>query len=169
MARLRKKVAAPEVRAPALFVECEWVVIAIDAGLVERILLAGDTTTRAAGDSGIALVDTGAGWVPGWDLGALMGGEAGRGPSWIVVRAPAGWPVPAFALRAGRCVCVRALPRSTELPPGVAVLGAGALRSAFVTSAIPELAAYSTGLVLDPLRVLSRDQLVRGAEELSRA
>jgi hypothetical protein len=179
MARLRKKLAAVEVRAPALFVECEWIVVAIDAGLVERILLASDTTTRdtttrdaaarGGGDSGITLIDTGTGWVPGWDLDALMGSVAGRGASWIVVRAPAGWPVPAFALRAGRCVCVRSMPRSTELPPGLVELGAGALRSAFATSAIPELAGYSTGVVLDPLRVLSRDQLVRGAEELERA
>ena len=169
MARLRKKVAAVEVRAPALFVECEWVVVAIDAALVERILLASDTTARPVGDGAMVLIDTGTGWVPGWDLDALMGSEAGRGTSWIVVRAPAGWPVPAFALRAGRCVCVRSMPRSTELPPGLAVLGAGALRSAFATAAIPELSAYSTGVVLDPLRVLSRDQLVRGAEELDRA
>jgi len=169
VARLRKKVVAAEVRAPALFVECEWVVIAIDAGIVDRILLASDTTARAVGESGMTLIDTGTGWVPGWDLDALLGSEAGRGSSWIVVRAPAGWPVPAFALRAGRCVCVRAMPRSTELPPGVVELGAGALRAAFATASIPELAAYSTGMVLDPLRVLTRDQLVRGAEELERA
>lgn len=170
MARLRKKVAAAaEVRAPALFVECEWIVIAIDAGLVERILLASDTTARPVGDAGITLIDTGTGWVPGWDLDALLGSEAGRGASWIVVRAPAGWPVPAFALRAGRCVCVRAMPRSTELPPGLVEVGAGALRGAFATTSIPELVGYSTGVVLDPLRALSREQLVRGAEELERA
>lgn len=166
MARLRKKPAPVEVRAPALFVECEWLVVAIDAGLVERILLASDTQARALG-GGRAAIDTGAGWAPAWDLDGLLGSEPGRGASWIVVRAPAGWPVGAFALRAGRCVCVRAMPRSTELPPGLVELGA--LRSAFAASAIPELAAYSTGVVLDPLRIPGPGELARAAEELDRA
>ena len=169
MARLRKKVAPVESRAPALFIECEWVVVAIEAGLVERILLVSDTTARPVGDDGLALIDTGTGWVPAWDLDGMMGSEPGRGSSWIVVRAPAGWPVAAFALRAGRCVCVRAMPRSTELPPGLVELGAGAFRSAFATSTIPELAGYSTGVVLDPLRILTRDQLTRVASELDHA
>lgn len=169
MARLRKKVAPAEVRAPALFVECEWVVVAIEAGLVERILLVGDTTARTVGEGGLSLIDTGTGWVPAWDLDGMMGAEPGRGASWIVVRAPAAWPIAAFALRVGRCVCVRAMPRSTELPPGLVELGAGAFCAAFATSAIPELAGYSTGVVLDPLRILTRDQLARAASELDRA
>jgi hypothetical protein len=144
-------------------------VVAIDAGLVEHILLVSDTTTRTSGGSGLTLIDTGAAWVPAWDLDALMGSEPGRGASWIVVRAPASWPFAAFALRAGRCVCVRAMPRSTELPPGLASLGEGAFRAAFATATIPELATYSTGIVLDPLRIPSKAQLAQVAAELERA
>jgi hypothetical protein len=169
VARLRKKPALAPVLAPALFVECEWLVVAIEAGLVERILLASDTTTRALAGDSLTLIDGGAGWVPAWDLDALLGSEPGRGSSWIVVRAPASWPIPAFALRAGRCVCVRAMPRSTELPPGLVELGDGALRSAFATSPIPELAGYSTGVVLDPMRIPRAAQLTRIAAELERA
>jgi hypothetical protein len=174
VARLRKKPAPVEVRAPALFVECEWLVVAIDAGLVDRILLVSDTTARtvAGGEvdgSELSVIDTGAAWVPAWDLDGMLGSEPGRGTSWIVVRAPADWPIAAFALRAGRCVCVRALPRSTDLPPGVIELGAGALRSAFATATIPELAEYSTGVVLDPLRIMSVDQIARVAAEIDRA
>ncbi len=158
-----------ELRAPALFVECEWLVVAIDASLVERILLVSDATVRTLAGGEVSVIDTGAAWVPAWDLDGMLGSEPGRGTSWIVVRAPASWPIAAFALRAGRCVCVRALPRSTELPPGLIELGAGALRSAFATSAIPELTGYSTGVVLDPLRVLHEEQIARAAEELERA
>lgn len=169
MARLRKKHVAAEVRAPALFVECEWLVVAIDAGLVERILLVSDTTTRALPGPGTCLIDTGTAWVPAWDLDVMMGSEAARGSSWIVVRAPESWPIPAFALRTGRCVCVRAMPRTTDLPSGLIQLGTGACRSAFATSAIPELASYSTGIVLDPLRILSQEQISRAAVELEHA
>jgi hypothetical protein len=169
VARLRKKPVAIEVRAPGLFVECEWLVIAIEAGLVDRILLVDETTARPLAGGELALVDTGTGWVPAWDLDAMLGSDPGRGGSWIVVRAPASWPIPAFALRAGRCVCVRPMPRSTELPPGLIHLGAGAFRGAFATSTIPELAGYSTGIVLDPLRVLRKEQIAQVAEELARA
>ena len=169
MARLRKKPAPVEARAPALFVECEWLVVAIDAGLVDRILLASDTPARALAGGALAAINTGEAWVPAWDLDGLLGSESGRGSSWIVVRAPTDWPVAAFALRAGRCVCVRSMPRSTELPPGVIELGAGALRAAFATAAIPELAGYSTGVVLDPLRILSVEQIARVASEIDRA
>lgn len=168
MARLRRQLPAAEVRAPALFVECEWLVAAIDAGAIERILPAGETAARAL-DGDLAAIDTGAGWVPAWDLDGLLGSEPGRGSSWIVVRAPAGWLVPAFALRAGRCLCVRAMPPSTALPPGLASLGDGALRAAFATSAIPELGAYSTGVLLDPLRIPSPERIARAAAELARA
>lgn len=173
MARLRRKPIAVEVRAPTLFVECEWIVVAIDAAVVERILLVADTTTRTLARREIVLIDTGAAWVPAWDLDGMLGSEPGRGSSWIVVRTPESWPIAAFALRAGRCVCVRAMPRSTELPPGLVHLGAGrgaaALRAAFATSTIPELAGYSTGIVLDPLRILSKDQIDQVAVELERA
>ncbi|HSK05314.1 MAG TPA: hypothetical protein VK932_28895 [Kofleriaceae bacterium] len=169
MARLRKKPVAAPVREPALFVECEWLVVAIDAGLIERILLVSDTTTRTAAGGELTVIDTGAAWVPAWDLDGMLGSEPGRGGSWIVVRAPETWPIPAFALRTGRCVCVRAMPRSTDLPPGLVELGAGALRSAFATSTIPELSGYSTGVVLDPLRILREDQIARAAEEIERA
>ena len=67
MARLRKKLLPVEAHAPALFVECEWIVAAIDAGLVERILLASDTTARAIPVPGACMIDTGTAWVPGWD------------------------------------------------------------------------------------------------------
>ncbi|HWO19298.1 MAG TPA: hypothetical protein VNO30_10995 [Kofleriaceae bacterium] len=169
MARLRKKPAAIESRAPALYIECEWLVVAIEAALVERILLASDTPVRTLPGSETTVIDTGQLWAPAWDLDAMLGSEPGRGVSWIVVRAPSSWPIAAFALRAGRCVCVRAMPRSTELPPGLAQLGAGALRSAFATSSIPELGAYSTGVVLDPLRILGQDEISRVAAELERA
>jgi hypothetical protein len=169
VARLRRKPAPAPVRAPALFVECEWLVVAIDAGLVDRILLVSDTTARTLAGGELVVIDTGEAWVPAWDLDAMLGSEPGRGSSWIVVRAPAGWPVAAFALRAGRCVCVRAMPRSADLPPGVIELGDGALRSAFATATIPELAGYSTGVVLDPLRILSVDQIARVAAEIDRA
>jgi hypothetical protein len=167
VARLRKKPLPAPIRAPALFVECEWVVAAIDAGLVERILLARDTTARTLRTSGASVIDTGSAWAPAWDLDAALGGSGGRGASWIVVRAPASWPFDTFALRAGRCVCVRAMPSSTELPPGLVELPA--LRAAFATSAIPELAAYSTGVVIDPQRIPSRDQIARVAGELEQA
>jgi hypothetical protein len=167
VARLRKKPLPAPARAPALFVECEWVVAAIDAGLVERILLASDTTARTLRSAGTSVIDTGSAWAPAWDLDGALGGAVGRGPSWIVIRAPAGWPFETFALRAGRCVCVRAMPPSTELPPGLVEMPA--LRSAFATAAIPELAAYSTGVVLDPLRVPPRDQIARVAMELEQA
>lgn len=166
MPRLRRKVAPIEVRAPALFIACEWVVVAIDAGLVEHILLASETQARTL-DSGTELVDTGAAWVPAWDLDGALGGERGQGPSWIVVRAPASWRIPAFALRAGRCVCVRSMPRTADLPPGIVELAA--LRGAFQAAAIPELAGYSTGLVLDPLRIPRPEDVARIAEELARA
>lgn len=169
MARLRRKYVAPEVRAPALFVECEWVVAALDASLVERILLVSDTTSRSLAGPGTCLIDSGTAWVPAWDLDGMMGSEAARGPSWIVVRAPGSWPIAAFALRAGRCVCVRAMPRTTELPPGLVQLGAGACVAAFATRTIPELASYSTGIVLDPWRIPSQDQIARVAQELERA
>ena len=169
MARLRKKPVAIELRAPALFVECEWLVVAIDAAIVDRILLVSDTAERTLPQSETTVIDTGQGWAPAWDLDAMFGSEPGRGSSWIVVRAPSSWPVAAFALRAGRCVCVRAMPRSTELPPGLVQLGAGAFRSAFATSSIPELGAYSTGVVLDPLRILGQDEVSRVAAELERA
>lgn len=169
MARLRKKPVPVEVRAPALFVECEWLVVAIDAGLVDRILLVSDTTTRTLAGGELAVIDTGAGWAPAWDLDAMLGSEPGRGSSWIVVRAPASWPIEAFALRAGRCVCVRAMPRSTDLPPGLVEVGDGALQAAFATSTIPELVGYSTGVMLDPLRILRADQIARVAAELERA
>lgn len=169
MARLRKKPVAIEVRAPGLFVECEWLVVAIEAGLVERILLASETTARPLAGEEAWLIDTGTGLLPAWDLDGMLGSAPGRGGSWIVVRAPARWPIPAFALRAGRCVCVRPMPRSVELPPGLIHLGAGAFRSAFQTSSIPELAGYSTGIVLDPLRVLREEQVAQAAEELARA
>ena len=168
MARLRRKPAPVEVRAPALFVECEWIVAAIEAGQVDRILLVSDTEVRPLDAGELTLIHTGEAWVPAWDLDAMLGSEPGRGTSWIVVRAPASWPIPAFALRAGRCVCVRAMPRSTELPPGLVELGQGALGAAFATSTIPELAGYSTGIVLDPLRILSAEQLARAAAELQR-
>ena len=169
MARLRKKPIAVEVRAPALFVECEWLVVAFEAAMVDRILLVSDTTARTLPRSETTVIDTGQAWVPAWDLDAMLGSEPGRGASWIVVRAPSSWPVPAFALRAGRCVCVRSMPKSTELPPGLVQLGSGALQSAFATSTIPELGSYSTGIVLDPLRILSQDQFARVAAELERA
>jgi len=169
VARLRKKPAPVEIRSPALFVECEWIVVAIDAGIVERILLASDTTARALAAPGACMIDTGTAWVPAWDLDGMLGSEIARGPSWIVVRAPERWPITAFALRTGRCVCVRSLPRTTDLPPGLIQLGAGAFRSAFATTTIPELASYSTGIVLDPLRIPSRDQITRAAAELERA
>jgi hypothetical protein len=169
VARLRKKPAPIEVRAPALFIECEWLVVAIDAALVDRILLVSDTTARTLPRSETTVIDTGQGWAPAWDLDAMLGSEPGRGASWIVVRTPPSWPIAAFALRAGRCVCVRAMPKSTGLPPGLVQLGAGALRAAFATSSIPELAAYSTGVVLDPMRILGQDQVTQVAAELEHA
>lgn len=169
MARLRKKPIAIEVRAPALFVECEWLVVAIDAALVERILLVSDTTVRTLPGGEAVVIDTGQAWAPAWDLDAILGSEPGRGASWIVVRAPASWPVASFALRAGRCVCVRAMPKSTDLPPGLVQLGGGVFRSAFATGAIAELGSYSTGVVLDPLRVVGLDEVARVAAELDRA
>jgi len=168
VARLRRKPVPVETRAPALFVECEWLVVAIDAGIVDRILLASDTTSRTL-PGGIAVIDTGEAWVPAWDLDAMLGSEPGRGTSWIVLRTPGSWPIAAFALRAGRCVCVRGMPRTADLPPGVVELGDGALRAAFATSTIPELGGYSTGLVLDPLRILTAEQITRVASELERS
>jgi hypothetical protein len=168
VARLRRKLVAAEVRAPAPFVECEWLVAAIDASVVERILLVSETTTRPLA-GGMLLIDTGAAWVPTWDLDGLMGSEPARGSSWIVVRAPASWPISAFAMRAGRCVCVRSMPPTTQLPPGLIELGDGAFRSAFAASAIPELASYSTGVVLDPWRIVGHDEIARVARELEHA
>ena len=150
-------------RAVALFVECGDLVVAVEAEFTVRILLASDTVVKPPEKEGNPLqVDSGTGFVPGWDLQELLGGTT-VGNSWIIARAPKSWPFRSFALRTGRCICVRPMPSVTTLPTGMFERRGRAFPAGFRASNIPELTAFPTGIVLDPTQLLTTDEIDRGA------
>jgi hypothetical protein len=151
----------------ALFALCADLVIAIDAMSIVQLRRTAETVSHATahGRSALEIDDQ---LVPGWDLGELLG----LGPctaAWVVVELNR--PARRVAFRIGRCFMVDPLPVCRAIPPGIfsgpgtpaeggASAGrAAAITAAFSVAAIPELAGYVSGVVVDLARILPERDL----------
>jgi hypothetical protein len=142
----------------ALVALCGDLVIAIDAMSLYEIRRAEHTTARAIQYDMLAL-DLDGQLVPGWDLGALLG----IGPCsnvWAIVDLPGVGRRVGF--RIGRCFSVQPLPVCGAIARE-SLLGAvgrlDAVVAGFSVAAMPELAGYVSGVVIDLARVLSEHEL----------
>jgi hypothetical protein len=150
----------------ALLALCADLVIAIDAMSIVQIRRTAETITHttAHGRSALELDDQ---LVPGWDLGELLG----LGPctaAWVIVELSRSARRVAF--RIGRCFMVEPLPVCRAIPSGIfsgpgttaeggAAGGRAAITAAFSVAAIPELAGYVSGVVVDLARILPEQDL----------
>jgi len=142
----------------ALLALCGDLVIAIDAMAIYEIRRAEDTTARAIPYDMLGL-DLDGQLVPGWDLGELLG--IGRcAHAWAIVDVAAIGRRVGF--RIGRCFNVQPLPVCRAMDRGVLLGAVGrvdAVVAGFSVAAIPELAGYVSGVVIDLARVLSDHEL----------
>lgn len=142
----------------ALVALCGDLVIAIDAMSLYEIRRVEDTTTRAIQYDMLGL-DLDGQLVPGWDLGQLLG-IAPCANVWAIVDLPGVGRRVGF--RIGRCFNVQPLPVCRAMDRGVLLGAVGrvdAVVAGFSVAAIPELAGYVSGVVIDLARVLSDHEL----------
>jgi chemotaxis signal transduction protein len=151
----------------ALFVTCADTVFAVASAHVARIVLLDELEVLVPPGNdpptaGVVLLDGAR--LPAWDLAALLTGGAEREASaWVVVHQDVDGSRD-FALRTGRCACVRKLPARVPLPPSLTRDREGAICGAFRLDAVPELTGHPCGFELAPSALLGDRELAELAE-----
>ena len=160
---LRAVPAAP-LAVPALFVICGDIVVAVDSARVGRLSLVDELPVvrpLEVAPSTAGVVDLDGSRLPAWDLAALLLGGEERG-AWIIVRGRGA--VGDFALRTGRCACVRPLPPRMPIPAPLRIGSGRAVRGVFRTAELGELAGYPCGYELALDELLGPTELGQAAE-----
>ena len=150
----------------ALLLTIGELVVAIDASQVFQIRRAAEVATRRI-DASLYAVDLEHHTIPGWDAGTLFG----IGPckdAWVIVDTEMNHRVRMFALRVGRCIAVRLLPRCWPVPPGVFTARRGAIAAAFSTDALAEVQDVPSGGLLSLQHLLTPAELDAGARVIQR-
>lgn len=144
----------------SVLVRCQWLVCALPARAVSRLVLDNEVQVEGNGAGPVLLRDGERRWA-GWDLGAMLG--VGRtSDAWVLLELGDESGVLPVALRTGPCLRVQDLAADLAVPPVVFRERRSAFTNAFSAKDIDDGARGATGLVglvIEPSRFWTASEL----------
>lgn len=155
----------------SVLVRCHWLVCAIPADAVTRLVLPEDVRVSGGGPGEPMVVVAGGKTWAGWDLGELL--ELGRqSAAWVLIELPTGPHSLPMALRTGTCLRVQELVAGLTLPPSLFRARHAAFAGGFsVAEAAGEFVEDHgvLGVMLDPTRLWLQSEVEAARALLARS
>ena len=141
-------------------------VCALPSRKVSRLLLLEEA---AAPETESAVITVDGNRFAMWDLAQLLGFVEAAPRTWVLVAIRHGGADVAIAFRAGLCLAVETIGRAQALPPSIFRTRAAAFSGAFDPGALRRAHGCVVGLQLDPMQLLTPDELELSSARIAAA